>query len=119
MYGKVYPWHRKNVTILTYGSAHIKPFFGAKETIHVHRSYDFVSDFAGLRLYGAGQDYTLNPLTNILGLTNSTTSIIPAGNVEGLSPYTHSFEMSDLNGNSVGYSSDIPKRLHQLINKLK
>lgn len=113
------PWLRGKVKVVTYGSAHFKPFFGAAEAVHVHRAFDFVTNIPGQRLL---RNTLWQPVSNALGLSAEHNETLPLGAVReadwmflGLYPYTHSFEMEDANRNPIGYSIRIPQLLRELL----
>jgi hypothetical protein len=116
----VKPELRDKVTVINYGSAHIKPFLGAKKILNVHREYDFVTNLVGQRHI---RQYALDTIFNTLGSTDSSTVTIPSGNVRKedmmlkMYPYTHSFEMIDKQFKKVGYETALPNLLHQEIYK--
>ena len=115
------PGLRKNVKVITYGSAHFKPFFGADKAVHIHRAFDYVTNIPGQRLV---RNFAWQPVSNFLGLTAESNEQIPLGKVPrsnwmllGLYPYTRSFEMYDVFGQPIGYNSRIPQLLRELLNE--
>jgi RHS repeat-associated protein len=114
----VNPQYRDKVTVINYGSAHIKPYFGAEKTINVHREQDVITNGPGLRPIRQG---LLDNIFNLLGSTNASTVIAPAGAVKqsdrmlfGI-PYTHGNEQKNLSGNNIGYNATVPAILHKEI----
>ena len=117
----VLPRYRSQVAVLTYGSAHVKPFVGAAIHVNVHKRGDSVSDVAGARGFGFGPRVWLSGVfENGLG-TDVQYEVMARGKnwpgqaYFGLIPNQHSFDLLNDVRASHGYSSAVPQLLHVLI----
>lgn len=96
------------------------PSRSLEKTINVHREHDVITNGLGLRPIRQG---LLDNVFNLIGSTNASTVIAPAGAVQQKHkmlfgfPYTHGNEQEDIFGNNIGYNATVPALLHREIYK--